>query len=149
VPALPKAIGECRDIPLCGFMSDSAGDVLGPGLLVLALREQVSLIGVLKRLPGMFMSGQVIFFSVALGAGPMDMGSKVMILSGDLLRFVHKHCGCTRGSVVAPGQRRAQHGTPTCLSPVRTARFTERHRLFRHGGPRHNQCEVVLHSLLV
>jgi hypothetical protein len=31
------------------------------------------------------MSGQVIFFSVMLGTSPMGVGSKVAVLSGDLL----------------------------------------------------------------
>jgi hypothetical protein len=49
------------------------------------LREQVSLIGVLKYLSGVFMSGQVIFFSVVLGADAMCVGSKVSVLSSYLL----------------------------------------------------------------
>jgi hypothetical protein len=49
------------------------------------LREQVSLIGVLKCSSGAFVSGQVIFFSVVLGAGPMRVGSKVPVLSSYLL----------------------------------------------------------------
>jgi hypothetical protein len=49
------------------------------------LREQVSLIGVLECLPGAFMSSQVIFFSVALGPGPMCVGSRVPVLSSYLL----------------------------------------------------------------
>ena len=46
---------------------------------------QVSLIGVLQRLSGAFMSGQVIFFSVVLSAATMGMGSQVMVLGSYLL----------------------------------------------------------------
>jgi hypothetical protein len=49
------------------------------------LCEQVILIGMLKCSSGAFMSGQVVFFSVVLGAGPMCMGSKVTVLSSYLL----------------------------------------------------------------
>jgi hypothetical protein len=49
------------------------------------LRVQVGLIGVLQCLSGAFMSGQVIFLSVVLGAGPMCVGSEVTMLGGDLL----------------------------------------------------------------
>jgi hypothetical protein len=52
---------------------------------MLFLRDPVSLIGVLKFLSGTFMSGQVIFFSVVLGAGPMGVGSEVTVLSSYLL----------------------------------------------------------------
>jgi len=38
------------------------------------------------------MSGEVIFLSVVLGAGAMGMGSQVVVLRGDLLRFVHILC---------------------------------------------------------
>ena len=84
-PAFPELISERGDIPLRGFVSDSVGAVRGPGLLMLLLREQVSLIGVLKPLSGAFMSGQVIFLSVVLGTRPMGVGSKVMVLSSYLL----------------------------------------------------------------
>ena len=79
---MPKSVGKCGNILLCGFVS---GAVPGPGLLVLRLREQVSLIGVLKYLSGSFMSGQVIFFPMVLGAGPMGVSSKIMVLSSYLL----------------------------------------------------------------
>lgn len=59
--------------------------MLGPGLLMLVLCVQVSLIGVLKDLSGRFMSSQMIFFSMLLGAGTMGMGSKVTVLSSYLL----------------------------------------------------------------
>ena len=39
----------------------------------------------LKGMPGAFMSGQVIFFSVVLGAAAMGMGSQVTVLRGYLL----------------------------------------------------------------
>ena len=48
---------------------------------MLLLAEDVSLIGMLQRLSRAFMSGQVIFFSVALGAALMGVGSKVTVLS--------------------------------------------------------------------
>ena len=66
-------------------MSAFFGTRRGPGLLVLLLREQIHLIGVLQCLSGAFMSGQVIFFSVVLGAGTMGVGSKVMVLRSYLL----------------------------------------------------------------
>ncbi len=59
--------------------------MLGPGLLMLLLCVQVSLIGVLKGLSGAFMSGQVIFFSVMLGTGTMGVSSTVLVLRSDLL----------------------------------------------------------------
>ena len=49
------------------------------------LREHLSVVGVLQCLSGAFVSGQVIFFSVVLGAGAMCVGSKVTVLSGYLL----------------------------------------------------------------
>ena len=52
-------------------------------MLLLAVDE--SLIGVLQCLSGAFVSAQVVFFSVALGAGPMGVGSKVTMLSRYLL----------------------------------------------------------------
>jgi hypothetical protein len=82
---LPKSISECGDVLLGGFVSASRGTVRGPGFLMRLLREQVSLIGVLECLSGAFMSGQVVFFSVVLGAGPMCVGSQVAVLSGYLL----------------------------------------------------------------
>ena len=39
----------------------------------------------LEGLSGAFVSGQMIFFSVVLGAGTMRVGSKVTVLSGYLL----------------------------------------------------------------
>jgi hypothetical protein len=78
-------MGECGDFLLGGFVGDSAGAVLGPGLRMLLLWVLVSLIGVLKGLSGTLMSGQVVFFSVVLGAGTMGVGSKVLVLGSDLL----------------------------------------------------------------
>jgi hypothetical protein len=40
---------------------------------------------VLQRLPGTFVSGQMIFFSVVLGAATMGMGSQVLVLGSYLL----------------------------------------------------------------
>ena len=82
---MPELICECGDVLLFGFVSDSAGGMLFPGFLMLLLRVQVTLVGVLKVLPGAFMPRHVIFFSVVLGAGAMGVGSKVAVLRGDLL----------------------------------------------------------------
>ena len=78
-------IGERGDLLLSSFVSGHVGAMLGPGHFVLLLPVQVSRIGVLKGMPGAFMPGQVIFFSVMLGAGAMGVGSKVAVLRGDLL----------------------------------------------------------------
>ena len=82
---MPKLISECGNVPLFGFVSDFVGAMPGPGLPMLLLCEQVSLIGVLKDLSGAFVSGQVIFFSVVLGAATMGVGSKVLVLGSYLL----------------------------------------------------------------
>jgi len=52
---------------------------------MLLLCVDVNFIGVLKGLSGAFMSSQVIFLSVVLGAGTMGVSSKVMVLSRNLL----------------------------------------------------------------
>ena len=78
-------MSECGDVLLFDFVSDYVRVMLGPGLLMLILRVQVSLIGVLMDLSGAFMSGQVIFFSVVLRAATMGVGGKVMVLGGYLL----------------------------------------------------------------
>jgi hypothetical protein len=46
---------------------------------------QVTLVGVLQTLSGALMSGQVIFFSVVLGAATVGVGPKVTVLSRYLL----------------------------------------------------------------
>ena len=56
-----------------------------PGPLMLLLCVHVSLIGVLQRLSGAFMSGQVIFLSVVLGAGTMGMCGIAAVLGSYLL----------------------------------------------------------------
>ena len=84
-PALPKFISECGDNFLRSLVSDCLRDTLGPGSLMLRLCQQVSLIGVLEALPGAFMSGQVIFFSMVLGAAAMSVSGKVTMLGGYLL----------------------------------------------------------------
>ena len=84
-PALPKFIGERGDVPLFGLVSDQVGAMPGGGLLMLLLCVQVSHIGVLQGLSGVLMSGEVIFFSVVLGAATMGVGRKVAVLSGYLL----------------------------------------------------------------
>jgi hypothetical protein len=40
---------------------------------------------------------------VVLGAATMGVGRNVMVLSSDLLRFVHIHCWCTRDAVCRTG----------------------------------------------
>jgi hypothetical protein len=52
---------------------------------MLLLAEGICLIGMLECLSRAFMSVQVIFFSVALGAGPMGVSGKVTVLSRYLL----------------------------------------------------------------
>ena len=44
---------------------------------------------VLERLPGEFVSGQVIFFSVMLGGGAMGMGGEHVKFSGPLVGVFH------------------------------------------------------------
>jgi hypothetical protein len=78
-PALPKAIGECGDILLRRIVIASFGAGRGPGLPVILLGEQVGLVGMLQRLSGTFMSRQVIFFSVVLGAGAMCVAGGVTL----------------------------------------------------------------------
>ena len=72
-------------------MSGNVGAMLGPVFRMLLQCVQVSPIRVLKGLSGAFMSGEVVFFSVVLGAGAMGVGGKVVVLRGDLLRLVHIH----------------------------------------------------------
>ena len=66
-------------------MSTGTDAMPRPVILVFFLRMQVSLVGVLQTLSGAFMSGQVIFFSVVLGAGTMGVDGKVTVLSRYLL----------------------------------------------------------------
>ena len=82
---MPKFIGECGDVLVSGFVGEYVGARFGFGLVMLVLCVQVGVVRVLKDLSGAFMSGQVIFRSVVLGAGTMGVGSKVMVLSGYLL----------------------------------------------------------------
>lgn len=72
-------------------MSGNFGAMLHPLFRMLLECVQVSPTRVLKGLSGAFMSGEVIFFSVVLGAGAMGVGGKVVVLRGDLLRLVHIH----------------------------------------------------------
>ena len=78
-------MSERGDFLLGGFVSGDVGAMPVRGSLMLLLCLQVSLIGVLEGLSGVFMSGHVIFFSVMLGTGAMGMGRKVAVLSGYLL----------------------------------------------------------------
>jgi hypothetical protein len=82
---LPKLVSEDSDVLRCDFVSESAGAMFGPAPLMPLLRVQVSLVGVLEILSGVFVSGQVIFFSMLLGAAAMGVGSKVTVLGGYLL----------------------------------------------------------------
>jgi len=82
---LPQSIGKYGDVLFFGLVSDHAGVMPGSAILMLLLCVQVRLVGVFQDLSGAFMSGQMIFFSVVLGAGTMGMGSQVMVLSSYLL----------------------------------------------------------------
>ena len=84
-PSLPKFIGASSDVLLASFVSDRACAMFGAASLMLILCMQVCLIGVLKALSGAFGSGQVIFFSVVLGAATMGVGAKVTVLCSYLL----------------------------------------------------------------
>jgi len=82
---LPKSVSECGNVLLIDFVGDRVDAIPGLGVLMLALWVQVRLIRVLKGLSGTLMSGQVIFFTVMLGAGTMGVSGKVMVLSSYLL----------------------------------------------------------------
>jgi hypothetical protein len=60
-------------------------DTLGAGVRMLVFRVQVGLIRMLKSLSGAFVPGQVIFFTVMLGAGTVGVGGKVAVLGCYLL----------------------------------------------------------------
>ena len=69
------------------------------------------------------MSGQVIFFSVVLGAAAMGVSCKVTVFSRDLLRFMHDHCLCTCRAVRRAGlDRAAPWGRPTLARMLLTMR---------------------------
>jgi hypothetical protein len=78
---LPKLVSQRGDFLLVGWVSAMPG----PGSLMLRLGVQVCLIGVLQRLSGTFVSGQVILLSVALGAGTMGVCGIATVFSGYLL----------------------------------------------------------------
>jgi hypothetical protein len=82
---LPKLVSEGGDVVLRGFVSGDVDTMPVRGPLMLLLCLQVRFIGVLEGLSGALMSGQMIFFSVVLGAGTMGVGSEVMVLRRDLL----------------------------------------------------------------
>jgi hypothetical protein len=84
-PGLPKLVSEDGDVLRCNFVSVAAGAMFGCARLVLLLRLQVSLVGVFEILAGAFVSGEVVFFSMALGSGAMGVGGKVTVLGGYLL----------------------------------------------------------------
>jgi hypothetical protein len=77
-PVQPELVRERGDIPLVGVVSAIAG-----------MRVEERLVGVLQGLPGAFMSGQVIFLTVLLGAAAMSMGPYAPLFGRDLLRFAH------------------------------------------------------------
>ncbi|HUD98181.1 MAG TPA: hypothetical protein VMR62_01310 [Bryobacteraceae bacterium] len=78
---MPKFVSERGDCLFVGCVSAMPGS----GSLMLLLGVQVSLIGVLQRLSGTFVSGQVIFLSVVLGAATMGVGGQVTVFGGYLL----------------------------------------------------------------
>jgi len=57
----------------------------GADSLTVLLVVQVSLIGMLQRLPRTLVSSQVIFFAMVLGAATMGMGGQVTVLNCYLL----------------------------------------------------------------
>ena len=77
---MPEFISVYGDVLFAELVSGSF-----PDSLVLLLPEYIRLIGVLQCLSGAFMSGQVIFFSVAFGADLMDVGRELTALSRYLL----------------------------------------------------------------
>ncbi len=80
-PGLPKLVSECGyGLVVCGRVSA----VLPCGAVFL-LRLQISPIGVLQGLSGAFMSSQMIFLSVVLGAGTMGMCGIAAVLGSYLL----------------------------------------------------------------
>jgi hypothetical protein len=81
-PVLPELMRERGDVFLAGRM-------FPPGALMFLLRLQVSVVGVLLGLPGAFMPGQVVFFSVMFRTAAMGVRRKVTVLSSYLLRFAH------------------------------------------------------------
>ena len=82
---MPELVSEDADILRCDFVSESAGAMFGRVPLMLFLRLQVSLVGVLEILAGAFVSGEMVFFPMVLGSGAMGVGGKVTVFSGDLL----------------------------------------------------------------
>ena len=82
---MPEFVSENGDVPLFGFVRNSIGALSGSRPLVLLLCDQVSLIGVLAALSGAFISGQVIFFAVMLGAGAVRMRGNVTAFGCNLL----------------------------------------------------------------
>jgi DnaK suppressor protein len=95
-PLVPKPISQCGDLRLFDVVSAMSG-----------LCVEVRLPGMLKRLPGAFMSGQVIFLSAVLRAGAMSMRGEAMLLGSYLLRFAHDPYRCTYGTVSRGGQAEA------------------------------------------
>jgi hypothetical protein len=77
-PGLPELIGESGDLLFVGLVTDG-------GLVMLRLFVQVGVVGVLEAVPGAFVSGQMVFFSVMLAAGTVRVSSKVTVLGSYLL----------------------------------------------------------------
>ena len=55
----------------------------------------------LKRLSGVFMSRQVVLFSMLLRGGAMSMGGKIVEFSGSLMGIAHRCSGYGRVSIRA------------------------------------------------
>jgi hypothetical protein len=70
---------------MLSLVSGPFSAMLGLGLLMLLLCEQVSLVGMLMNLPRAFMSGQMIFGSVVFRPGQMGVGSQVTMLGSYML----------------------------------------------------------------
>ena len=132
---MPKLISECGDFLLFGFVSESVGALLLAGLLMRLLCLLVRLIGVFEALSGAFMPGHVIFFSVVLSAAAMGVGGKVMMLSGDLLRFVHTIARARVAPSVQPEQTKAWPPRAGAEVAVRSAGSTWSMQISRLDGP--------------
>jgi len=75
------------------------------GFLKSFLRGLMGFGGMFHRLSGEFVSGQVVFFAVVRGGGPVRVGRKVVKLGGSLVRIIWHRClsnyPCDRSSLHA------------------------------------------------
>src|SRR5437870_4066485 len=123
--ALPKFMSEYGDVLLFGFASDCVGAMLGPGLLMLFLREQVSLGGVLEDLSGAFMSGQEIPILIRSDrqsncALPFIQAGQSLILGGMEYFFACPYC-CEQISMVLDTSVKGQiyvEDCEVCCHPI-------------------------------